>query len=206
MGWGYSLQKTQSRFSPQADRLNRQETGPKEKYPVDTTQPASVPSGLRLIRTIIGEQARRVGVPIRLALAVAKLESAFNPTARNASGAAGLFQLLPAAIADVTARRPEFGHRLNLFDPTWNAAVGTTYLKICAEYIGADIDQPDDWPMIYAAYNIGAGNVRRLLTGRTNTRVEKAIMTQAANLRSGGSTSYLANVKTAMSDAIAALG
>lgn len=146
------------------------------------------------VKQVIINAARRAGVPEQLALVVAKIESNFNPQAVNPSGAKGLFQVMYGAVTDVV----NSGHVkfvTNWLDPDWNAAVGTKYLAICAKYIGLDVHDPSDWPMIYAAYNIGAGNVLKLMRNRVDKSVEAAIASQAERLRQGGARAYLANIR-----------
>ncbi len=79
----------------------------------------------RLIAEAVAREARKQGVPEDLALAVAKVESSFNPTARSSAGAVGVMQILPR-----TAR--SLGHRgsiRDLFRPEVNIRYGIAYLK-----------------------------------------------------------------------------
>jgi len=146
---------------------------------------------------LISSAADQTGVPRRLALRVAKLESNLNPAARSSAGAAGLFQLLPAAIADVVQRT---GKRVagSVTDPATNAWIGCQYLRICATYVGRSVDDQAAWPLIYAAYNIGAGNVRKLQRGDVDVAVRRAVAAQATIFSRGGPLQYLANVETAI--------
>lgn len=77
------------------------------------------------VRSIITDAALAEGVPLRTALAVAKVESGFNPRAHNA-GALGLFQ-----IKCRTARGLGFtGPCSALFDPRVNARWGVKHVAL----------------------------------------------------------------------------
>ena len=109
----------------------------------------SLPSGLPntpydpFIQRVASEQ----GLDPSLIKAVALVESGFNPRAVSPKGAKGLMQLMPA-----TARR--YGVR-DPHDPYQNLYAGTRHLRdLLAEFQG-------DLPLALAAYNAGAGAVRR---------------------------------------------
>ena len=72
---------------------------------------------------IVIEEAERAGLEPELALAVARVESDFDPDARSHAGAIGLMQIMPATA------RGEFGvSPWRLRDPRTNARVGTQFL------------------------------------------------------------------------------
>jgi membrane-bound lytic murein transglycosylase D len=84
---------------------------------------------------------------------LAEVESQFNPSARNPSGAAGLFQMMPATAKNLgLSLRPE-DERVN---PEKSAHATARYLN----YLHGKFK---DWPLALAAYNAGEGNVQRLL-------------------------------------------
>jgi len=91
--------------------------------------------------------ATRHGLDPDLVLAVARVESCFDPAARSRAGAVGLMQLMPA-----TAR--ELGVRDSL-DAVANLDGGSRYLaQMLARFDG-------DLSLALAAYNAGPGNVAR---------------------------------------------
>lgn len=83
------------------------------------------------IKQLIRKEAKRMGVNVRLALAIAEVESQFRPSVINegdgSGGSFGLFQVwLP------TARHLGFkGHPLKLTDPNVNIPLGLMHLKTC---------------------------------------------------------------------------
>lgn len=105
-----------------------QATPPTASVETKPAAPAQLrPSGKqrRLIAEAVAREARKQGVPEDLALAVAKVESSFNPMARSSAGAVGVMQILPR-----TAR--SLGHRgsiRDLFRPEVNIRYGVAYLR-----------------------------------------------------------------------------
>jgi soluble lytic murein transglycosylase-like protein len=95
----------------------------------------------------IDRVAREHGLSPELIKAVALVESGFNTHAVSPKGAQGLMQLMPA-----TAR--QYGVK-DAFDPLQNLRAGTIHLrKLLDEFDG-------DLTLALAAYNAGAGAVRR---------------------------------------------
>ncbi|MGQ7793008.1 transglycosylase SLT domain-containing protein [Faunimonas sp. B44] len=90
-----------------------------------------------------------------LVYAVARQESAFNPTARSHVGAQGLMQLMPAT-AEATARSinmPFALHRLS--DPHYNATLG-------AEHLGDLLGRlRKSYILTFVGYNAGPGRAIR---------------------------------------------
>lgn len=96
---------------------------------------------------LIRHLAPRFEVDYRLALAIARAESNFDPMAVSPKNAQGLMQLIP----DTAAR---FGVR-NAFDPEQNIRGGLAYLRWLLERFNGDV------ALASAAYNAGEGAVDR---------------------------------------------
>ena len=100
------------------------------------------------------------GLPVVYTLALITQESRFDPRAKGPTGSLGLMQLQP-----VTAREVARRHGLTwqsdrtLLDPVQNVRLGLAYLAELRATFGST-----DHAM--AAYNIGPGNLRRLLAKR----------------------------------------
>src|SRR5262245_37441627 len=93
----------------------------------------------------ITAKALQWGVPVDIALAVARAESGGNPAAVSSRGAIGLFQLMPDTAADLG---------VDPYDPIQNIDGGVRYLKWLYNRYG-------DWSLAIAGYNAGPGNVDR---------------------------------------------
>jgi hypothetical protein len=92
-------------------------------------------------------EATKAGVDPHLALALVNQESGFDPTALSASGAMGLFQLMPATAKHMGVTDP--------FDVEQNIRGGIGYLE---EQLKAF---HGDRALALAAYNAGPGNVHK---------------------------------------------
>ncbi len=106
---------------------------------------------------------RNEGVPPQL-IWIAEVESTMNPDARSPSGAAGLFQFMPATAQRFGLRTWPFDERRN---PKKSARAAAQYLKLLHRQFGT-------WPLCFAAYNAGEGAVGRLLKG-SSARTFEAI-------------------------------
>lgn len=144
------------------------------------------------MKKLITAIALEEGVPPKAALQFCRVESNFNPNAvsRRKDGsvlAAGLFQLTDGAIQQIGISPPGG----NKFDPEWNTRVGIKYMKWVARFLNTTFDNVG---YIYAGYNLGVGNVKKLQQGKfDDSAVVNALSRQAAPLRQGGSKQYLAN-------------
>ncbi|WP_281048735.1 lytic transglycosylase domain-containing protein [Thauera sp. GDN1] len=108
---------------------------------------AGLPRADRAHARLVQRLAPRFKVDARLALAIVRAESNFDPSARSPRNAMGLMQLIPD-----TAER--FGVR-DPFDPEQNVRGGLAYLRwLIARYDG-------DIARVAGAYNAGEGAVDR---------------------------------------------
>lgn len=94
------------------------------------------------------EAARTYNVPVALLIAMAKVESEFNPNAVSGAGAIGIMQLMPATAAGLGVSDP--------YDPRQNIMGG-------AKYIAQNIEQfknhSNGLELAIAAYNAGPNAV-----------------------------------------------
>lgn len=107
----------------------------------------ALPAERRGIAALIRKLAPHFDVDTRFALAIAAVESNFNPRARSPKDAGGVMQLIPA-----TAER--FGVR-NVYDPEQNVRGGLSYLRWLLKRFAGDM------ALVSAAYNAGEGAVDR---------------------------------------------
>ena len=104
------------------------------------------------LRNLARRIAEKRGLDPELFVRLINQESGFVPTRRGAAGEIGLGQILPTTNAD-----PGFGVRSanDLFDPVDNLVFSANYLKAMIDEFGGDVSKG------VAAYNTGAGNVRK---------------------------------------------
>ena len=76
------------------------------------------------LRKLVAKHARANGVPVKLAMAVVQVESAFRPRARGAAGEIGLMQIRPTTARGIGYR----GSMKNLYNPDTNLRYGMKYL------------------------------------------------------------------------------
>jgi len=101
----------------------------------------------RRIAQLVARHAADFGIDIRLALAIASVESNFDPRATSPKNARGVMQLIPD-----TAKRFNV---LNPYDAVESIRGGLAYLRWLSDYFAGDVRR------IVAAYNAGEGAVMR---------------------------------------------
>jgi len=99
-----------------------------------------------------------------IAHAIARQESSFDRTAQSSAGARGLMQLMPATAQDVSGKLGLPYDRERLFsDPAYNLTLGSWYIGRRRDDFGSRL-------LAIAAYNAGAGNVRKWLAANGDPR------------------------------------
>ncbi|MDO8958549.1 MAG: transglycosylase SLT domain-containing protein [Rhodocyclaceae bacterium] len=101
----------------------------------------------RQMAELVRSLAPEFGINPRLALAVARTESNFNPTAVSHKNAQGLMQLIPETAVRFNVKKP--------FDPEQNVRGGLAYLRWLLAYFKGDV------ALVAAGYNAGEGAVNR---------------------------------------------
>lgn len=97
------------------------------------------------VRELLVREALFGDIPPELALAVAKIESDFNPNALSSKGARGVMQIMPATASS------EFGVKsYELWDPAVNVRIGVKYLAQLYEHYG------QRWDAALSHYNGGS--------------------------------------------------
>lgn len=96
---------------------------------------------------LVKSLAPHYGVSPRLALAVIRAESNFDPMARSEKNAQGLMQLIAETAARFSVKKP--------FDPAENVRGGLAYLRWLLAYFQGNV------ALVAAAYNAGEGAVNR---------------------------------------------
>ena len=112
-----------------------------DDIPVPTT------AAQRKVVEMLTRLAPEYGVHPRLAYAVIRAESNFDPSAVSNKNAQGLMQLIPETSARFNVTKP--------FDPEQNMRGGLAYLRWLLAYFKGKV------PLVAAAYNSGEGTVNR---------------------------------------------
>lgn len=159
------------------------------------------------IEDLIVSTARSEGVSPGLALAIATIESDLDPMAVSITGASGLFQLTDSAISDVARFDSSLYRSTDRLDVEWNILVGVKFIKIIASnYLSVSplTEDISNWSKIYAVYNLGYGNYRKLKTGQfKDENLLDALAVQAKFLSARGPEYYLASVQSKLESVIA---
>lgn len=103
----------------------------------------------RQLAELVKRLAPEYGIEPRLALAIARTESNFNPRAISPKNAQGLMQLIPDTAQRFNVKKP--------FDPEQNIRGGLAYLRWLLAYFRGNVT------LAVAAYNAGEGAVNRYL-------------------------------------------
>lgn len=141
-----------------AERMLRQVGSPVAKAPTCLSDPeindteghdivAKAAPEHRKVMDLVQKLAPEYGVYPRLAMAIIRAESNFNPTAISPKNAQGLMQLIPETAERFNVKKP--------FDPEQNIRGGLAYLRWLLAYFEGNI------PLVAAAYNAGEGAVNR---------------------------------------------
>ena len=116
--------------------------------PDEVLDEVAAPSGTRAeLESLAANVARRHGLDPALVLAVASVESGFQPKAVSRKGAQGLMQLMPDTATSLGV--------VDAFDPETNLEGGSRYLAELITLYGGNLTKA------LAAYNAGPGAVKR---------------------------------------------
>jgi len=117
-----------------------------EEFPV-----SSIPEGLSTYENTIRSAAKDSGWDWRLIASIIYHESRFHNEAQSSRGATGLMQIRSSRYSQDT-----------LLIPSVNIAIGTEYLKRLETMFPA-ASREDSLKFALAAYNLGDGNIRKLI-------------------------------------------
>ncbi len=107
---------------------------------------------------IVHKYSEEYGVEENMILAMIRTASNFNANAVSSSGAIGLMQISPATYTgDIKPRLGSNESEGRLYDPDFNVMCGVFYFRVWLDYFNS----PE---LALAAYNAGAGNVRKWLS------------------------------------------
>jgi membrane-bound lytic murein transglycosylase C len=132
-------------------------------------------------KAIVERECKKQNIDPSIVYGVIHTESYFNPMARSHVPAYGLMQLVPTSGAKDAYKyvykedkKPSADY---LYNPENNIVLGVGYLSLTKNVYFSGVEDPTvAYLMTVAAYNTGAGNVARALTGKTKLKpaVEKA--------------------------------
>jgi soluble lytic murein transglycosylase-like protein len=115
--------------------------------PDEVLDEVAAPGTRAELEALAADVARRHGLDPALVLAVASVESGFQPKAVSRKGAQGLMQLMPDTATSLGVA--------DAFDPETNLEGGSRYLAELITLYGGDLTKA------LAAYNAGPGAVKR---------------------------------------------
>lgn len=107
--------------------------------------------------TEIAEQAEKSDLKPELVLAIAKVESGFNPDAISPVGAVGIMQVMPDTARWLADKLGEEFAAERLSEVEYNLHFGTEYLRFLLDYWGGDVCRA------VASYNAGQTKVAEWL-------------------------------------------
>ena len=121
------------------------------------------------------KQSRRFNIDPAVAFAIMQTESSFNPEARSHIPAYGLMQLVSKSGArdayNFVYKKDKLLSGGYLYNPTNNIELGCAYIsKLRHVYFKNIKNDKTAYYCTIAAYNTGAGNVARALTGTTKLK------------------------------------
>ena len=107
---------------------------------------------------IVHKYSEKYGIEENMILAMIRTASNFNANAVSSSGAIGLMQISPATYTgDIKPRLGSNESEGRLYDPDFNVMCGVFYFRVWLDYFNS----PE---LALAAYNAGAGNVRKWIS------------------------------------------
>lgn len=138
------------------------------------------------VQRMVVEEAVRAGLSPELALAVAKVESGFNPAAHSSAGARGVMQIMPATA------KGEFGVGAELlWMPALNIRLGVAFLKGLLNVYGRE-------EFALSHYNGGSrvGPPPFRVIPETRDYVDLVLAWKRRYVEQGGARTILANLGT----------
>ena len=166
-----------------SSKLIPQKSAPPKR--IVSVQVQMVPQHLKIradrYKPIVLKYCKQRNIDPSIVFGVIHTESYFNPMARSHIPAYGLMQLVPASggrdaykYIFKEDKKPSANF---LYNPENNINLGVGYLALTKNVYFKGVENPTiAYLLTVAAYNTGAGNVARALTGKTNLKpaIEKA--------------------------------
>jgi membrane-bound lytic murein transglycosylase C len=126
-------------------------------------------------KEVVERECKKQNIDPSIVFGVIHTESYFNPMARSHVPAYGLMQLVPGS-GGTDAYKYVFNEKKKpspeyLYNPENNIVLGVGYLSLTKNVYFSGVENPTvAYLMTVAAYNTGAGNVARALTGKTSLK------------------------------------